>query len=160
MAYSALGRRSEARESWRRGVDLGGLFYTWDIAFDNMLTGEHEAAIDLLKEHQETNYAWGATTWGAGDARQILTAATDSENGEAFLDARFTDALAGASNFIERNNVYFWYLFSYFVYRSIPCVIWTRLSPNGFHPASCIPEVCGSDRPDRAVGQARPTGYV
>lgn len=110
LAYSALGRRSEARDNWQRAIELGGSLYTWDIAFDHLIAGENEAAIGVLDAHQDALDTWGIRYWTASDARQILAAAADAENGAAQLDAWFADALAGANDSFENNEVYYWYL--------------------------------------------------
>lgn len=107
---SALGRRSEARDHLQRGVELGGLIYMWDIAFDHLIAGENEAAIRVLESHQDTLDKWDIPFWSATDARQILAAAADAENGAALLDAWFAGALARASDFATRYYVYYWYL--------------------------------------------------
>jgi len=104
-AYGALGRSAEAWASWRRAGELGNSLHLWDIAINQVVEGEYEAAISTLEQMQVVVYGWSAE-----DARLIIANATDPQSGKAFLDAWVSEALAGATNFFEINKVYSWYL--------------------------------------------------
>jgi tetratricopeptide (TPR) repeat protein len=66
-AYSALGRREEARASWSRVVDLGGEYQLWEIAVDHLIAGEYDEAYKALDEMRDPFY-W----WSAEDARRVV----------------------------------------------------------------------------------------
>jgi TolB-like protein len=104
-AYSALGRREEARASWRRVVDLGGEYQLWEIAVDHLIAGEYDEAYKALDEMRDPFY-W----WSAEDARRVVEGHSTAIDANAFLDAWVSDGLAGASDFLDINSVYYWYL--------------------------------------------------
>ncbi|MDH4107698.1 MAG: hypothetical protein OEW35_05245 [Gammaproteobacteria bacterium] len=77
-ALRGLGRRQEARESWRRAIDVGGTVYWSNIGMDEFVAGEYDAAIGSVGRFEKFG-------WTVDDVRTILEGVTASGGGEKFL---------------------------------------------------------------------------
>jgi TolB-like protein/tetratricopeptide (TPR) repeat protein len=104
LALSALGRREEARASFQRAIDFSQLFRAWDIALDYLIAKEFESAIEILEK------APAMAFWNPKDARHVVENAADPVNGKAFLDEWIDDVVENASDFLDVNRAYYWYL--------------------------------------------------
>ncbi|MFT5501104.1 MAG: TolB-like protein [Woeseiaceae bacterium] len=113
LAYSALDRRAEARDSFQRAADLGATYYEWSIALDQMAAGEFDAGITTL-ENMKDEYIG----WRPDEAREILAAVSAGENVAAAIGAlandetaNTTNALAaGDSNSSSATSTNYWYM--------------------------------------------------
>ncbi|MDX1403930.1 MAG: hypothetical protein R3192_05310 [Woeseiaceae bacterium] len=111
MVFSALGRREEARASFRRAAEVGGNLYLWDIAFDDLIAGNYEAAAATLDQasgsgSSDSNafYSWDSRT-----LRHLVAGMADRDSARQFLQAWVRNAAAGVSN-LQKISVYYWYL--------------------------------------------------
>ena len=77
-AQLGLGRRQEARESWRRAIDIGGTVYWLNIGMDEFVAGEYDAALASVGRFEKFG-------WTVEDARNTLEGVTVSDDGEEFL---------------------------------------------------------------------------
>jgi len=105
--FSALGRREDAHDSWGRAAELGGDGFYWFIVFDQMIAAEYNTAIQTLERISDTNLTY---PWDPETVRLLVDSATDPQTGKAFLDAWVSEALDGASDYLDVNDVYYWYL--------------------------------------------------
>ena len=77
-ALRGLGRRQEARESWRRAIDVGGTVYWSNIGMDEFVAGEYGAAIGSVGRFEKFG-------WTVEEATALLEGAAASDDVEEFL---------------------------------------------------------------------------
>jgi TolB-like protein len=112
IAFSALGRREEARASFQRAAALGGPLFLWDLAFDELVAGDYEAAMATLGKASESGASdWKAFySWDSATLRKLVAGNADSLAGREFLRTWVRNTAAEVANFVEKNSVYSWYL--------------------------------------------------
>jgi TolB-like protein len=112
MVFSALGRRDEARASFQRAAELGGNLFLWDIAFDDVIAGNYEAAAATLDKAAESGSSDLASfySWDSRTLRQLVTGTADPDAAREFLQTWVRNTVAEVSDFREKNGVYYWYL--------------------------------------------------
>jgi len=77
-AQLGLGRRQEARESWRRAIEIGGAVYWLNIGMDEFVAGEYEAAIGSVGRFEKFG-------WTVQEATALLEGAAASDDAGEFL---------------------------------------------------------------------------
>lgn len=107
-ALSAMGRRTEARDYWKRGDEYGGINGIWRISWDHLAAGEIEESISAKEEY------FRLAGWDVAEVRPMMEGALDSDTGKAFLDdwLRAESAALAAQGLVSESwQVYTWYVF-------------------------------------------------
>lgn len=105
MGLSTQGRYAEARDSYRRGFELGGDYlYLYEIGLSYLVESRFDEAIGTL-ERTESFLGWEPK-----NIRRVIESAREPESGEAFLDQWVTENVAKATTIEERIWQYVWYL--------------------------------------------------
>ena len=103
-ALSALGRRDEAHEFWRQGVETGDANNLNYAACELFASGEYEAAIDSLEQY------YRAVGKDPGAARSFVEGSLDPESGKEFLEGQIQAMVANASNHADVIIAYRYFL--------------------------------------------------
>ncbi len=112
MVFSALGRREVARASFQRAAELSGPLFLWDIAFDDLVAGNYEAAAAMLDKASESGLSDSKAfySWDSRTLRQLVAGTADRDAARQFLQTWVRITAAGVSDFRQKNSVYYWYL--------------------------------------------------
>ena len=107
-ALSAMGRRDEAHEAWRRATEKGSRDGIGFIAWDHLVEGN-------VEEHIAVSEEWARTIgYDVASIRTMVEGSLDPENGKAFLDdwLRAESARQAAGGDLSWS----WGVYSYYIY--------------------------------------------
>jgi TolB-like protein len=103
-ALSAAGRREEAQAAWLKAAKFGNDVAQRYLGSDQLIAGNDELGADYHATHFQLVGADPEVV------RNLIKNARDPNTGKVFLDHWINNALANASNTVEKFEPYIWYL--------------------------------------------------